>query len=247
MQLAEESSRRGYCFRSWTTRRIRTQAFSIGRSFVQLVDLHRAYLVLVVLISLSVNPCSADEGADASDHLNAKLETAGHETLVIEPLNESPYREGYVTLRWSEHPRTSLYRLVESNGTIYYEGPNTEAFLSGLEDGEYRFLVEALDSDGSVLLRSSFEEGLIVEHWSSKLVLTLLGTGGLVVSILALLIVWGSRLSSNSPEGTSVVSRDDSSSKERLSAPSLSQSGLSQSSHSQSGSLDADGDRETLP
>jgi hypothetical protein len=95
-----------------------------------------------------------------------------------------------------------------------------------LKDGEYRLAVEGLDSDGSVVVRSSLEEGLIVEHWSSTLVLTLLGTGGLVVSVLAMLIVWGTRLSSISPPATSVALCDDGSSTEELSPPSTSQAEL---------------------
>ncbi len=225
MQSAEEFSRRRRCFRPSTVGKIRTQDSSNGPRPFQIIVLARFYASIVFLAFSFLTRCAAIEVADPTIHLDATLERSRHE-LVIEPLDGSPYREGYLTLRWSDHPGTSRYRVVGSNGTIYYEGPNAEAFLSGLKDGEYRLAVEGLDSDGSVVVRSSLEEGLIVEHWSSTLVLTLLGTGGLVVSVLAILIVWGTRLSSISPPATSVALCDDGSSTEELSPPSTSQAEL---------------------
>ncbi|TWT75226.1 hypothetical protein [Allorhodopirellula solitaria] len=104
-------------------------------------------------------------------------------------------RAGYVTLEWNdildEAEFESSYLVKDGEGTTYYRGHLPMAFISGLPDGEYRFDVWAVDSEGSILARGSGPAVVRVEHWSLTQAMSLFVIGLVVFLILVGVIVHG--------------------------------------------------------
>ncbi len=109
-----------------------------------------------------------------------------------EPVDETgPLREGHATLWWSAAPSATAYRLINSADQSIYHGHLPHAFVSGLPDGEHRFIVEALGASGDVISRSAEPIVVQVQHWDPQTAWFLFALGAAVVSILLIVLLVG--------------------------------------------------------
>jgi hypothetical protein len=116
------------------------------------------------------------------------------EALRFDQVEFDPVREGYLSLSWNSIPVAVQYQLRDDAGGLIYEGPLSEAFVSGLADGTYRFHVTALDATGHLLATSDVPATVHVEHWSLPFALSLFSTGLVVFLVLVGLLRRGSLL-----------------------------------------------------
>ena len=115
--------------------------------------------------------------------------------LAFEQVSFQQMREGYFTLRWNPIAGAIRYEVVDQNNVVMLSGSTIEAFLSGLEDGEYRYRVRAFDASGTLLAESSQTADVQVEHWSMRLVSTLFAIGFIVVLAVAMVLIVGTKSS----------------------------------------------------
>lgn len=109
-------------------------------------------------------------------------------------------RAGHQTLYWSEIDVAAGYELRDDEGRLVYRGFLPQAFVSGLPDGQHRFVAVAVGEDGEVLARS--EQGVIVTilHWNLTLALTLASVGAAVVAAMVVVLWIGSWRHRQTPE-----------------------------------------------
>ena len=134
-------------------------------------------LVLVLFTPLQAQPVSADGPSDE---------------IAFSQTEFSSVREGYVSLSWNALDRAVEYVVSDSDGDIPYRGAFTQAFVSGLSDGEYRYTVAAFDESGRQIATSRLPAKVVVEHWPLWQALMLFGIGLFVFLIIIALILRGS-------------------------------------------------------
>lgn len=111
------------------------------------------------------------------------------ESLAFEETQDSPYKEGYLELSWTEIPEATEYEVLDGEGSRYYRGSFNQTFISGLSDGEHEFEVTAYDADGNEIARSAQPAEIVVEHWPLYQAFISFGAGLVVfVSVIAVVI-----------------------------------------------------------
>lgn len=125
----------------------------------------------------------------------AFAEEAGLSAPVFEGPAEVDSTDGSALVRWQGGG--SGYELETdvdpsfSQSQIRYRGPDSSAFLSGLDDGAYHLRVRALSGDGA----GPWSRPLVlrVQHHPLFLALLLFGLGALVFGVTAAVIIRSSR------------------------------------------------------
>ncbi|MEZ6089904.1 MAG: hypothetical protein R3C05_18130 [Pirellulaceae bacterium] len=97
-------------------------------------------------------------------------------------------REGYASLIWRPVDGAIDYSVRDQRDVEVYQGPFTQAFVSGLPDGEHAFAVIAFDASGSEIARTSQPKIVAVDHWPLLQSLVLFGIG-LVVSVAMTVVI----------------------------------------------------------
>ena len=111
-------------------------------------------------------------------------------------------REGYVTLEWQTVPDATRYEVIDEQGTVVFSGGTSKAFLSGLDNGTYRFQLRAYDKFDSLIAESSKVAEVEVQHWPMQLVGLLFFIGLAVVLAVAGVLIIGARVAeTESSEG----------------------------------------------
>jgi hypothetical protein len=100
-----------------------------------------------------------------------------------------PVTEGHTTLIWREDPEADGYRLLGEEGRVLYEGRFTQAFISGLPNGEHEFRVVAVDRFGQVISTGPAPVVVTVQHWDVNLAWGLFGLGAVVMASLGA-VLW---------------------------------------------------------
>ena len=90
-------------------------------------------------------------------------------------------REGHVTLRWERREGVAGYEVLDQDGRMIYQGVASEAFLSGLPDGEHQFVVRGIDSEGRTIAQADAPIVVEVKHWPLAQALVLFVIGLVVV------------------------------------------------------------------
>ncbi len=111
--------------------------------------------------------------ADAADADLAPIEL---ETDRVEDV-----REGHVTLRWQPLEIADGYEVLDADGRVVFQGVASEAFLSGLPDGEHSFQVRGSDAQGTVVARADRPIVVVVKHWPLSQAIVLFVVGLIVV------------------------------------------------------------------
>lgn len=119
--------------------------------------------------------------------------------LAFEQATYQQVREGYFTLKWNPIAKAVRYEVVDRENVVAFNGTTNQAFLSGLEDGEYRYRVRAFDKSGALLAESSQPAEVLVDHWSMQLVSILFAVGLVVVLAVAIVLVIGANSSNPLP------------------------------------------------
>lgn len=83
------------------------------------------------------------------------------------------------------------YQVTDDQDRQSYQGPFTQAFVSGLSDGEFAFNVTALNADGDVIANSSQPAQLTVRHWSLTQAIALMSVGFVVFVSVVVVIIRG--------------------------------------------------------
>jgi hypothetical protein len=97
--------------------------------------------------------------------------------------------DGRSELSWEPLPAADGYRVRGPEELVFYEGRLSRAFVSGLPDGDHRFVVEALDKEGNVIATGPQSTVVVVEHWKLSTALGLMIVGGLVfLGVIGLLL-----------------------------------------------------------
>ncbi|MCA9185297.1 MAG: hypothetical protein R3E01_05770 [Pirellulaceae bacterium] len=157
-------------------------------------------LASLLVISLQVLPVfgqdpSVGKAPDDTPLVNTLPDKVSARLLDLAFIGESPIHSdaGHATLRWEPVPASGSYRIVEANDSdaVYYEGSQTQAFLSGLENGEYAFHVLAHDTSQRQIARSQKAIVVQVSHYSLSQALLLFAIGLVVVVIMLGVIVRG--------------------------------------------------------
>ncbi|WP_146530254.1 hypothetical protein [Novipirellula artificiosorum] len=114
-----------------------------------------------------------------------------HPTLAFEETVFDDVREGYVSLAWNPVEGASEYIVTEHGGVTPYRGAFRKAFVSGLADGTYRYQVRAYDESGTLLLESTTDAVVQVNHWPLWQAIALFVMGLLLFLTLISVIVLG--------------------------------------------------------
>ena len=104
--------------------------------------------------------------------------------------------EGHLTLRWEadgtpteyqvEHAATSGFASPE----VWYEGPATQTFISGLEEGDHFYRVRARGSESAAWGPWGESVGLTVEHQDMRLAWSLFGVGAVLFGSIVGFVAW---------------------------------------------------------
>ncbi len=100
-------------------------------------------------------------------------------------------REGHATLTWNALDGASTDRVRDAAGRLLYSGVFPQAFVSGLEDGEHRFSVSAIDAAGQTIATSRSRAQVVVKHWPLSQALLLFAIGGMVFIALVVVLIYG--------------------------------------------------------
>lgn len=120
-------------------------------------------------------------------------QTAGADELKLDEAfagGRTSANEGHLTIKWQQG--TPPYRLTQVSGTstgepiILYEGSDQSYFMTGLSEGENRFIVE--DSAGT-----SVELIVDVDYPHRALVFGTLGLGAFLLLALIIIVYTGNR------------------------------------------------------
>lgn len=114
-----------------------------------------------------------------------------------------------MTLQWNAVREASAYELVRSDlEAPIYSGPFTQAFVSGMPDGQYSFDVRALAPSGETLAESTRPARVRVDHWPLGLVAALFGVGLIAAVSVIVVIIRGAWTGRNSKmDGSAEVGR----------------------------------------
>lgn len=178
--------------------------------------------ILIALPELFAFPgvtcCVAQEGmaiggvAQApADTKQAPADTNSDEStqrvaIPVETTEFPDVREGHVLLQWENVPQASSYEVRDPEGRVFYQGVASEAFLSGLPDGEHRYTVRGLDDEGVWVAQSEQPIVVTVTHWPLLPALALFAVGCVVVICIMSVIIRGA----DEPTASSPVSPDPS-------------------------------------
>ncbi|WP_236620893.1 hypothetical protein [Rhodopirellula sallentina] len=112
-------------------------------------------------------------------------------------------REGYQALQWNEIEGASRYQVLDADGYSYYDGTLTEAFISGLPDGEHTFEIQAFSAD-NVLVGVTDQPAVIeVHHWPMSQAWASFAVGLVVfLAMIGLIIVGATRSSTPSQDAS---------------------------------------------
>lgn len=105
---------------------------------------------------------------------------------------------GYITLAWTSAEGGAVYEIEEKGkrnshaATVIYRGKGKKIFISGLENGGYRYRVRSIGDDGSL---SPWSQPLIlqVKHHSIERALFLFFLGMIIFAVTCYVIIRGSR------------------------------------------------------
>lgn len=100
-------------------------------------------------------------------------------------------REGYASLTWKPVDAAVSYSVRDQRDVEVYQGPFTQAFVSGLPDGTHTFDVLAMDATGLQIAATSESVAVNVKHWPLVQALILFGVGLVVSLVMAVVIVRG--------------------------------------------------------
>jgi hypothetical protein len=100
-------------------------------------------------------------------------------------------REGHVTLRWQRLEIAAGYEVLDADGRVVYQGVASEAFLSGLPDGEHSFVVRGIDAEGAVVARADEPIVVVVKHWPLSQAIALFVVGLIVVLSVMIVLLRG--------------------------------------------------------
>ena len=106
-----------------------------------------------------------------------------------------PIRAGHAALAWEAYPGAAAYRVVDASDMVFYEGRMSEAFISGLPDGDHVFRLQALNAAGDVIAEGPQRTVLVVEHWPMWMSISLLSVGAVVVLAMIGVLLTGMRRS----------------------------------------------------
>lgn len=102
-------------------------------------------------------------------------------------------RTGYFTLNWRDkHEKEGLqedcfYKVIDSEGFIFYQGKSSSSFISGKGDGNYNFSVTLECLNSSIIKVDEFSVN--VNHYSRNTAFSFFGLGLLSFMILCLVIL----------------------------------------------------------
>lgn len=161
-------------------------------------NLQLAVILLIIVQARSVagqDPAIQNRFVSQSISTKSDSVSAGQAAslphLVFDETRIDDAREGHATLTWTALAKASSYRVSNADGNILYRGAFPQAFVSGLEDGEHRFTVAALDAAGQTLAISPTPAVVMVRHWPLAQALLLLAVGGLVFIALVVVLAYG--------------------------------------------------------
>lgn len=163
-----------------------------------------------------VTRCVAQEGVaigtvaqpprDSRSNDSAQRDSAQRVAIPVETTEFSDVREGHVLLQWENVPQASSYEVRDPEGRVFYQGVASEAFLSGLPDGEHRYTVRGLDDEGVWVAQSEQPIVVTVTHWPLLPALALFAVGCIVVICIMSVIIRGA----DEPTASSPLSPDPS-------------------------------------
>lgn len=135
--------------------------------------------------------CMAQAGSVCGQEPSSPNAVTADPVLAFKTRDLGQVNEGYVELAWNEIKGTAEYQVIDDQDRIYYRGPQPQAFISGLDDGTFRYLVVAVDADGNILARATEPAIVEVAHWPLAQALALMIVGAIVFVAIAVTITLG--------------------------------------------------------
>ncbi len=115
--------------------------------------------------------------------------------------------EGHATLRWFADAPADVFRLEYDtspgfdDARVWCEGPATQTFVSGLEQGPHHYRVRAGTEDGTWGAWSS-STVINVERQSLRLAWWLFGVGAVLFTCIVAFVVWQAAGDTSIEDGT---------------------------------------------
>lgn len=158
-----------------------------------------------------VTRCVAQEGVAIGTVAQPSRDSRSNDSaqrvaIPVETTEFPDVREGHVLLQWENVPQASSYEVRDPEGRVFYQGVASEAFLSGLPDGEHRYTVRGLDDEGVWVAQSEQPIVVTVTHWPLLPALALFAVGCIVVICIMSVIIRGA----DEPTASSSLSPDPS-------------------------------------